>query len=128
MSARVLFGFLLGFSSIGVLALAVDARADLGSAGASAGVVASIDWVGETEAAGSGGSGEDDSSSPNIGGGATLDQMEFPQARVQASTGSTEPRPSARREPFLLRLAKNDGSGKGGKASGSEGKSGSDGK
>ena len=55
MSARVLFGFFLGSSSIAVPALAIDVdadlggvsiggRADVGFGGASAGVGPSVDW------------------------------------------------------------------------------------
>ena len=107
MSARVLFGFFLGISSIAVPALAIAAgadlrgasiggRADVGSGGASARVGASVDWVGEAEAGGSVGIGESDISSPSIGGGATLNLMALRQARVRASTGSAELRPAAR--------------------------------
>ena len=134
MSARVLFGFFLGLSSIAVPALAIDAGADLGGAsiggrtdGASARVGASVDWVSEAEPGGSVGSGESDSSSPSIGGGTNLDPMALWQARVQASTGSVQLRPAARWEAVPILVAKNEGSGasgsgKGGTASGSQGK------
>jgi hypothetical protein len=117
MSARLLFGLFLGISSIAMPALAIAAGGDLGGASIHGRDV----WTG----GGSVGSGESDSSSLSIGGHATLDPMALQQTRAQAPTGSAQMRPPVRWEAF--RVAKNDGSGKGGK-SGSQGRSGSDGK